>query len=140
MFICMSCGNALNFEVNVWASVTVDSMEGPASIVTEVHPRRHDFSVRCTNCMRSDIRNMHLITPRNLVNEIARVAYPDVRCPVRATRLAKEWFLEHAPHFAAWMEDEVVADVLIASETFRRIPEAEEIVDEDMNETPLVHA
>lgn len=140
MFICMTCGNALDFEVNVWAPVTVDSMDGPAGISMEVYPRRHDFSVRCTNCTRSDVRNMHLITPRNLVNEIARAVCQDVRCPVRATRLAKEWFLEHAPHFAAWMEDEIVGDVLIASETFRRIPESEEIVDEEMDETPLIHA
>lgn len=140
MFICVSCGNALDFEVNVWAPVTVDAMTGPVSIAMEVDPRRYEFSCRCTNCSRSDIRNLRLITPRNLVNEIARATYRDVRCPVQATRLAKEWFLEHAPHFASWMADEIVGDVLVASEVFRRIPEAEVIVEEDMDETPLIDA
>ena len=137
MFFCLSCGNALEFEVSVWTPVTVDSMTGPIHVSMELDPSRYDFAVRCYKCARSDVRNLRLVTPRNLVNEIARTRYRDILCPVSAIHLAREWFLTTVPHLSSWMEDESVGGVLIGAETFRRIPAVEDPAEEEADDSLL---
>lgn len=122
MYVCLSCGNSRSFEINTWLPVTIESLAGPIHVAADVDPVNCGISVRCPECSDSSVWNVLQSTPRQLLNEIAYRHFRKIRCPVQAARQAKEWFREHAPHLAFWLEDEVVQDVMVSSDVFWQIP------------------
>ena len=118
MFICLNCGNGIEFEIQAWVPVNIVSLSVPITGCIEIEFNNLMYPVRCRMCDRSDIRNLGHITPRQLINEIAHRHFRSVHCPVEAARHAKRWFKCNAPNLSGWLESEITGEVMVNSETF----------------------
>ena len=121
-YFCMSCGNGKKFERSVPVRFEIDGYDLPNQTTIDVADRGGS-GTRCQLCGSEHITNLLSggMTPKKLLLTIVAERYSTIGCPVVAMRKAKSWFTSMAPHYNAWMDDEIIDDIILHRGEFDNI-------------------